>query len=212
MTIRIVIADDHPVVLRGLEALLQAERDFQVVAQCKDGVEALAAVRTHRPDVLLLDLSMPVKDGFQVLRELKGEGDALRVILLTVKLDDEEVLEATRLGVRGMLLKEMAPRLLVQCIRKVHAGERWIERVSATRAFETLLRREAGVRELSALLTPREMEFLRKVVQGLRNKELAEAFHVSEGTVKTHLHSIYQKLHVGSRAELIVYCREKGIG
>jgi two-component system, NarL family, nitrate/nitrite response regulator NarL len=206
-----VIADDHPIVLRGLQALLESEEDFQIVAQCKDGVDALAAVRTHRPDVLLLDIRMPVKDGLQVLRELGAEGHPVRVVLLTVELPDEEVLKAIQLGVRGMLLKEMMPQLLVQCVRKVHAGQMWLERVSAARTFETLLRREAGVRELSALLTPREMEFVRKAVQGLRNKALAEVFHVSEGTVKTHLHSIYEKLQVKSRAELIVYCREKGI-
>jgi DNA-binding NarL/FixJ family response regulator len=206
-----VIADDHPIVLGGLQALLGAEDDFQVVAQCKDGVEALAAVRTHRPDVLLLDIRMPAKDGLDVLRELGAEGHPVRVVLLTVELSDEDVLKAIQLGVRGMLLKEMMPQLLVQCVRKVHAGQMWLERVSAARTFETLLRREAGVRELSSLLTPREMELLRKAVQGLRNKALAEVFHVSEGTVKTHLHSIYEKLQVKSRAELIVYCREKGI-
>jgi DNA-binding NarL/FixJ family response regulator len=206
-----VIADDHPIVLRGLLAVLEAQADFQVVAQCKDGIEALAAVRTHRPDVLLLDIRMPAKDGLEVLRELGAEGHPVRVVLLTVELPDEEVLNAIQLGVRGMLLKEMMPQLLVQCVRKVHAGQMWLERVSAARTFETLLRREAGVRELSELLTPREMEVVRKAVQGLRNKDLAEVFHVSEGTVKTHLHSIYEKLQVKSRFELIVYCREKGI-
>ena len=209
--IRIVIADDHPILLRGLQTLLAEQDDFQVVAQCESGVAALAAVRAHRPDVLLLDIRMPGKDGLEVLRDLRSEANAVRIILLTVELADEDVLKAIQLGVRGMLLKEMAPQLLVDCVRKVHAGQMWIERVSAARAFETLLRREAGVREMSALLTPREMELLRKAVQGLRNKEMAEILHVSEGTVKTHLHSIYEKLHVKSRAELIVYCREKGI-
>lgn len=209
--IRIIIADDHPVVLRGLDALLETEGDVEVVAQCQNGVEALAAVRAHQPDVLLLDLSMPIKTGLQVLRELRAEGNAVRVVLLALKIEEEEILEAIRLGVRGLLLKELALRLLVQCIRKVHAGETWLERDSAARAFESLLRREAATRELSAVLTPRELEILRKLAQGQRNKQLAEVFHISEGTIKTHVHSIYEKLHVSSRAELIIYCRERGI-
>lgn len=168
-------------------------------------------MKTHRPDVLVLDIRMPVKDGLQVLRELRAEGDATRVVLLTASLDDDETLEAMRLGARGMLLKDMSPRLLIQCVRKVHAGDMWLERASAARTLQTLLRREAGTREIESLLTPREMEVLRKVLQGLRNKELAEVLHVSEGTVKTHLHSIYEKLRVDSRAALIVYCRDKGI-
>ena len=211
MSIRIVIADDHPIVLRGLEGLLQAERDFKIAAQCNDGEEALAAVRTHRPDLLLLDLRMPIKDGLQVVRELKAEKSATQTVLLVATLTDEELLEASRLGVRGVLLKELAPRLIVQCLRKVHAGEQWIERRSAAHAFATLLRREAGMREVSDLLTSREIQIVRNVTRGLRNKAVAESLHISEGTVKTHLHTIYEKRRVRSRAQLIVYCQDKGI-
>ena len=211
MAIRIVIADDHPIVLRGLEGLLEAEPDFTVVAQCKDGEEALAAVRTHRPDLLLLELRMPVKDGLEVVRELKAEKSATQAVLLVATLTAEELLEASRLGVRGVLLKELAPPLIVQCLRKVHAGEQWIERRSAAHAFATLLRREAGMREVSDLLTSREIQIVRSVTRGLRNKAVAEALHISEGTVKTHLHTIYEKLQVRSRVQLIVYCQEKGI-
>ena len=209
--IRIVTVDDHPIVLRGLEGLLQTEPDFKLVAQCDDGADALEAVRTHHPDVLLLDIRMPGKNGLEVLRELKAESSPTRVILLVATLNDEELLEASRLGVRGVLLKEMAPRLLVQCIRKVHAGELWIERQSAARAFDTLLRREAGMREMSDLLTSREIQIVRGVSQGLRNKAVADVLRISEGTVKTHLHTIYEKLNVQSRTQLIVYCREKGM-
>jgi len=209
--IKIVVADDHPIVRRGLEAVLEADPDFKIVAQCADGAEALAAVRAHHPDILLLDIRMPGKDGLQVLRELKAEKSATQVVLLVSALSDDELLEASRLGVRGVLLKEMAVRLLVQCIRKVHAGEQWIERLSAAHALDTLLRREAGMREVSDLLTAREIQIVRHVTQGLRNRAVAEALSISEGTVKTHLHTIYEKLKVQSRAELIVYCREKGM-
>jgi len=180
------------------------------VARCKDGEEAQRAVRAHRPDILLLDVRMPGKDGLAVLRELKAEKVPTRVILLVGELSDDELLEATRLGA-SVVLKEMAPRLLIQCMRKVHAGEPWIERTSAARLFERLLRREAGAREIAELLTPREIEVVRMVVGGRRNKVIADGLHISEGTVKTHLHNMFEKLQLESRTELIAYCKEKGI-
>jgi DNA-binding NarL/FixJ family response regulator len=209
--ITVVVADDHPLMLRAVGDLLRSEQDFTVLAQCENGDEALAAVRAHQPDILLLDLRMPKKDGITVLKDMKQEGLTTRVVLLAASVDDEEVLEAARLGVRGMVLKEMAPRLLVQCLRKVHAGGLWLERNSAARAFETLLRREAGAREISKLLTPREIEIARLAALGQRNKVIGEGMAISEGTVKTHLHHIYEKLRVQSRAQLVLYCKEKGL-
>lgn len=211
MAIRVVIADAHPLVLRGLESVLGSEPDFQLMAQCTDGEEALEAVRAHKPDILVLDLQMPSKNGLEVLKELKADKLPTRAVLLVEELDDEELLEATRQGVAGVVLKEMAPRLLLQCLRKVHAGKPWIERKSAARAFETLLRREASTRELARLLTPREIEISKMVTRGLRNKTIAEQLFVSEGTVKTHLHSIFEKLAVRSRAELTAYYNKKAI-
>jgi DNA-binding NarL/FixJ family response regulator len=209
--ITVVVADDHPLMLKAVGDLLRSEPDFTVLAQCENGDEALAAVRAHQPDILVLDLRMPKKDGISVLKHMRQEGLVTHVVLLAAEVANEEVLEASRLGVRGMILKEMAPRLLVQCLRKVHAGDLWLERNSATRAFETLLRREAGVREISKLLTPREIEIARLVALGRRNKVIGEGMAISEGTVKTHLHHIYEKLRVQSRAELVLYCKEKGL-
>jgi DNA-binding NarL/FixJ family response regulator len=209
--IRVVLADDHPLMLKAMDDLLRGEGGFRVEAQCPDGETALNAVRTYRPDILVLDLRMPRRDGISVLREIRSEQLPTRVVLLAASLDDEEMLEASRLGVGGVVLKEMAPRMLVQCIRKVHAGEPWIERRAAARMFEMLLRREAGAREISKLLTAREVDVLRMTASGLRNREIADRLHISEGTVKTHLHSIYEKIQVRSRAELIIYCRDKGL-
>jgi DNA-binding NarL/FixJ family response regulator len=128
MPIHLVLADDHPIILDGLEILFRMEKDIQVVARCVNGEEVLQAVRQHRPDILILDIRMPGKDGLAVLREMKDEDLPTRVVLLTVAPDEEETLEALRLGVRGVVLKEMAPQMLVQCVRKVHAGEQWLER------------------------------------------------------------------------------------
>jgi DNA-binding NarL/FixJ family response regulator len=211
MAIRVVLADDHPIVLDGLETLFRMEQDIQVVARCVNGEEALRAVRQHRPDILILDIRMPGKDGLEVLREMQEAEVPTQVVLLTVALDEEETLEALRLGVRGVVLKEMAPQMLVQCVRKVHAGEQWVERRSVGRAVEKLLRREAGAREVAGVLTPREIEIVRMVAAGRRNKEIADKLSISEGTVKIHLHHIYEKLQLDGRLELALYAQDKGL-
>jgi two-component system, NarL family, nitrate/nitrite response regulator NarL len=211
MPIRLVLADDHPIVLEGLEQLFRAQQDFAVVARCQDGAETLRAVRQHRPDVLLLDIRMPAPDGLPVIRELQRDGLPTRIVLLTAALEEDDVVEAVRLGVKGVVLKEMAPQMLVECVRKVAAGEQWIERRSLTMALDKVLRREAGFREVSAVLTPREIEIVRLAAQGLRNQAIADRLHISEGTVKVHLHNIYEKLGIDGRVALTLYAREKGL-
>jgi DNA-binding NarL/FixJ family response regulator len=207
--IRLVLADDHPIVLDGLENLFLLETDFRVVARCVNGAECLEAVRRYQPDVLVLDIRMPVKDGVTVLRELHREKQPAKVVLLAAVLEEAEVLEALRLGVRGMVLKELAPQMVVQCVRKVHAGEQWLEKQAVGRALDTLLRREAGEREAATVLTPREIEMVGMVASGLRNKEMSDRLAISEGTVKVHLHHIYRKLKVENRVELILYAQSK---
>jgi two-component system, NarL family, nitrate/nitrite response regulator NarL len=210
MPIGVVLADDHPIVLAGLETVLHEAKDIKLLARCRDGEESLRAVRQHRPDVLVLDIRMPGKNGLEVLQELKREKLATRVVLLTAALDDNEVLEAVRLGVRGVILKEMTPDLLLQCIRKVHAGEQWLEKRSFQSALEKMLRREAAAKTVSGL-TPRELEIVRMVAAGLRNKEIAAKLTITEGTVKIHLHSVYQKLELDGRMALSLYAQDKGL-
>jgi DNA-binding NarL/FixJ family response regulator len=198
--------------LNGLDSLFRLEEDFQVVARCVDGVQAMEAVRQHRPDVLILDIRLPVKDGLQVLREMARENlMATRVVILTASIQEEQLLEALRLGVRGVVLKEMAPALLVQCVRKVHSGGQWIERDSARRALEKILERQAGARALGEFLTSREAQIVTLIAKGMRNKEIAEKLFISEGTVKIHLHNIYEKLGVDGRLALMRYTQEKGL-
>jgi DNA-binding NarL/FixJ family response regulator len=211
MPIRLVIADDHPLVLDGLENLFHLEKEFQVVARCTNGIETMQAVLQHAPEVLVLDIRMPGKDGLEIAREVRKEKLPTRIVLLTAALDEDELLEAVRLGVKGIVLKEMAPQVLVQCIRKVHAGEQWIEPRSARQALEKMLRREAGAREIAHILTPREIEMVRMLARGLRNKDIADRLCISEGTVKVHLHNIYEKLKVDGRLALLRYAQEKGL-
>ncbi len=207
--IRLVLADDHPIVLNGLESLFHLEPDFQVVARCVNGEETLAAVRQHRPDILILDIHMPRKDGLEVLRELDKDQLPTRVVLLAAALEEHEVLEALRLGARGMVLKELAPQLLVQCVRKVHAGGQWLEKSLSARALHTLVRREGDGRDAKRDLTPRERDIVVMATAGLPTKEMARRLSISEGTVKIHLHNVYKKLKVQNRVELVLYAQAK---
>jgi DNA-binding NarL/FixJ family response regulator len=209
--ISLVLADDHPIVLNGLAQLFAQQADLQVLALCPDGEQALQAVRLHRPDLLILDLNMPVKNGLAVLRELRGEKPSPKVILLTAALEDAEVLEAVRLGIDGVVLKETAPDVLLRAVRQVHAGGQWLERRAVGDALQRTLDRESEARGVTAVLTPREIEIARMVASGLRNKEIGVRLHISEGTVKIHLHNIYDKLKVPGRLELAFYLQKKGL-
>ena len=211
MPIRIVLADDHPLILDALANLLRAEDGFEIAAACSSGAEALKAVRRHRPDVLILDLRMPDLNGLDVLRAMAGEELPTRTILLTAAIEESEMLEAMRLGVWGLLLKEMASASVAQCVRVVHAGERWLEKRSAARMLDKLARREGAAREAAALLTARELEIVTLIGSGLRNKEIASRLSIREQTVKVHLSHIYAKLGVDGRLALLRYAEDKGL-
>jgi two-component system, NarL family, nitrate/nitrite response regulator NarL len=208
--IRLVLADDHPIVLAGLTRLLSLEADFDVRGTAANGVEALRLVRELRPDVLVLDLRMPVKDGLAVLREMASEKLATHVVVLTAT-DEGEVAEAIELGARGVMLKDMAPQLLVRCIREVAAGRRWVDRASATQTVNRLLQREAAVNALARTLTSRELEVARMVGKGMHNKLVAAKLSITEGTAKLHLHHVYEKLQVDGRLGLIRYLQSHGL-
>ncbi|MCZ7662690.1 MAG: response regulator transcription factor [Thermoleophilia bacterium] len=211
MSIRVLLADDHPLILDALEGLFSLEEDIEVVARCTDGVQAVDAVLEHEPDILVLDMNMPQANGLSVLRALHTQGSRTRVVVLAAAVEDQDLVEALRLGLQGVVLKEMAPHMLVQSIRKVHQGDVWVEKRSITRAVDLMLRREAGGRELAKHLTPRELDIVRMVSTGLRNKEIARRLTVTEGTVKVHLHNICGKLGIDGRMELFKYAQERGL-
>lgn len=211
MPIRIVIADDHPVVRRGLTQFISDDEELLVVAECVDGASALDAVAQHRPDVLIVDLQMPRLSGIDVLRRLSTMPSPPPTVLLAGNISDDEVIEAMRLGVKGVVLKEMAPALLVACIRKVASGGTWLEKEAVGRAMEKMLRQEQSRQKVREVLTPREIDIVRMVAAGLGNREIGEKLFISEGTVKTHLHSVYEKLGLKGRVQLANYAQEKGL-
>jgi DNA-binding NarL/FixJ family response regulator len=206
----LVLAETYPILLEGMEHVFTLEPGFRVLATCTNGDEALRAVRLHHPDVLLLDLEIP-GNAMRVLRELAVEPVKTRVVLLAARLDEHEMLEATRLGVKGILLKSMARHLLIHCVRKVHRGATWLEKTSMARAVDQLLRHEAGYRDAVARLSPRELEVVRMGAGGRSNREIANQLSIAEGTVKMHFHHIYEKLGFNSRLELTLYARDKGL-
>lgn len=211
MSHRILIADDHPLILDSLESLIAVQDGLEVVGRATDGANTLRLVHALGPDLLLLDIRMPGLDGLEVLRRLNETDARPAVILFTGALTEQELLEALRLGVRGVVLKEMEPSFLVQAIHKVLAGEIWVEKQSFTRALETMLRREAAEQRLTAMLTRRELEIAHMVAGGLRNREIAERLFLTEGTVKVHIHNVYQKLGVTRRMELNQLLKEEAV-
>jgi DNA-binding NarL/FixJ family response regulator len=206
--IRVLLADDHPIVLGGLDHLLSLEPDITVVARCTNGNEALAAIAREHPDVAVLDLTMPGRSGMDLLRDLHATRSPVRMVLLTARIEHEQVLEALKLGVAGIVLKESAPLQILDCIRRVATGRQWIDQVIGSRTLDGVLRRQSGAARAAAILTAREIEVVRMVARGLRNKEIADLLSITEGTVKAHLRTIFEKLGIDSRMKLIVYARE----
>lgn len=207
----LVLADDHPIILEGLEQLFRRDKDFQILATCTNGREAIQAVRTHKPHVVVLDVRMPDGDGLSVLKQIHDEHLPTRVVLLTASMDDDEVVQAMEHGLWGLVLKEAAAVSLVDCVRRVVRGERALDQSLIVRALDRVLERQNGLRHAAEVLSRREAEIVKMVAAGMRNKEIANKLFIGEGTVKTHLHAIYKKLGVHGRVELTLYAQERGI-
>ena len=208
---RLLLADDHRIILDGLEQLFRREGDFEIVDTCTNGEDALRAVRRHSPDIIVLDIEMPKKDGLSVLREIHDGKLKTKVVLLTASLDDANVLLAMELGVWGLILKESASVSLVDAVRRVARGDRSLDPSLVNRAVERMSRKSQALKEVQQLLSPRETEVVKMVASGHRNKEIALRLTITEGTVKFYLHSIYEKLGIQGRVELILYAQDKGL-
>src|SRR5262245_22947468 len=207
MPITVVLVDDHPLVLGGLEQLLASGQDFKVVAAC-DSVEAgYNAVMAFAPDVLVLDLMLPGEGGLTLLQRLDSSKPPA-VIILTAVQDENLLLDAARSGARGIVLKAMAPRILEDCIRAVYHGERRLT-VDGVDFWQRVLERQQVEREMSDQLTPRELEIVRLAAMRLDNQEIANRLSITVGTVKIHLHHVFDNLHVKGRHELLEFLREK---
>ena len=205
-SIRVLVADDHAIFRDGLRKLLNSDQEITIVGEAQNGEEAIKLVAKLKPDVLLLDLRMPEKDGLAVLEEINFDTIPTRVVVLTAAEDDRDVIRAMRLGARGVVLKQSATELLIKSIHRVHAGEIWLDNRMTAEVLKAFSKSsEAGPWREKPLLSGREKEVVQLVAQGFRNKEIGEKLFISEQTVKNHMHNIFDKLGVSDRLELALY-------
>jgi DNA-binding NarL/FixJ family response regulator len=205
----VALADDHPLVLRGLRDLIATRREFTVLSVASDGEAAMAEIKARKPDLAVLDVNMPKLNGLDVLRTVMRERLPTRIVFLTASLADERMLEAVNLGVYGIVFKDSAPESLLECLDHVILGERWL----AGDVVQKALARQAQWHvdnQGTAVLTTREGEVMRLVASGLSNKHIARRLDLSEGTVKIHLHNVYRKLNLSSRTALTAYAFARG--
>jgi DNA-binding NarL/FixJ family response regulator len=207
--ISLVLAGHHPLTLCGLSQVLEKEPDCTVLASSTDAEAVVDVVRRHQPDIVILDLDR--KGAFRALRRIQRAHLAARVIILASASDDKEMIDAVRLGAHAVVLKELPPEAFVTCIRKVHGGERAIEEPGDGSAISKLFKSSASLRHMPRQLTPRETEIARLAVLGIPTRDIAARLDVKQGTVKIHLHSIYEKLNVGGRLGLILFARRHGL-
>ncbi len=211
-TIRIAIADDHPIFRDGLRRLLEAEPNLQVVGEAADGRQAIDLVKQTKPDILLLDVAMPNLPGLETLRELSDARDPVRVIILTASIERQQMLQALQLGARGIVLKESATQVLMKSLGAVMDGSYWVGKDSVPDLKELVLKDMPALQEQSPGekwgLTRREMQMVAAIVEGSSNRDIAGKFGVREDTVKHHLTSIFSKLGVTTRLELALFALE----
>jgi two-component system NarL family response regulator len=199
---RVLLVDDHALLRTGVANIINQEHDLHVVGEASNGVEAIAAWEAHQPDVMLLDLRMPVMEGVEVVRQIRERDAKARVIILTTYDRDDDISQALKAGAKAYVLKDIAAEDLVACIRDVLAGKTYIAPAAAAKLAEGVTRVQ---------LTPREMATLRLLADGKANKEIANELDISERTVKTHLAHLFEKLAVTSRTEAIKVATRRGL-
>jgi DNA-binding NarL/FixJ family response regulator len=204
--IRVLMADDHMIFRQGVRKLLEGEDDISIVGEAANGNDCIAMMAKFKPDILLLDINMPDKDGLAVLQEINFDSLPTQVIVLTASEDDRDAVQAMRRGARGIVLKQSASDLLVKSIRRVYSGEIWLDNRTTAEVMKAFGKdSNGGSRRDKPLLSERERQVERLVAQGNRNKEIGAHLFISEQTVKNHLHNIFDKLGVSDRLELALY-------
>ncbi len=212
-TIRVLLADDHGLVRRGISSLLADEPDIQVVGEASDGQEATERARELMPDIILMDVSMPRMNGLEATRRIKHDLPYVRIVMLTVSEEDRDLIEAVKSGAQGYLLKKLEPHTLADTIRGVMRGEAPLSRVMAGRLLAEIAERQGAPAgpQSETDLSLREKEILSLLSQGKSNKEIAAAFDLAENTVKNHLKNILEKLHLGNRVQAAIYAFRHGL-
>jgi NarL family two-component system response regulator LiaR len=209
--IEVLIVDDHGVVRQGLRTYLELLDDIEVIGEAENGLEAMAQVGQHQPDVVLMDLVMPEMDGIEATRQVSAISPSTRVIVLTSFADDEKVFPAIKAGATGYLLKDVSPGDLANAIRAVHAGETHLHPDITKKLVDQLASPRSDPRPTPDELTPRELEVLRLIAQGKSNREIARELAISDKTVKTHVSNILSKLHLADRTQAAIFAHRHGV-
>lgn len=211
--LRLLLVDDHILFRKGLARLLDAQPDFQVVGEASDGAEGVEKARALRPDVVLMDLRMPVCDGLEATRQIKRELPGTRVVILTVSEDDQDFLAAIRYGADGYLVKSIRPEVLFQELRGLAQGEAPISREMASKLIRQMVHRERMIapEDLPETLSEREREVLALLAEGLSNEEIARELNIAVNTVRNHVRNILEKLGVRNRVQAAVYAVRCGL-
>ncbi|MFF3022146.1 response regulator [Gottfriedia sp. NPDC057948] len=213
MSIKIVIADDHHVVRRGLIFFLNTQDDIEVIGEASNGEEALRLVKELKPDIVIMDLAMPVLDGIEATKRIKIEGLTVKVMILTSFYDQDHILPAIEAGAAGYYLKDSDPDELVSAIRKIHDGEKQFHSKVTTQLVSALTGKIETKNDESFQdkLTKREMDVLKEITRGKSNKEIAASLFITEKTVKTHVSNILAKTQLQDRTQLALYAVRNGI-
>ncbi len=210
--IRVFLADDHDVVRRGLQALIESEDDMEVVGMAKNGAEAVQRAAIYQPDVILLDMKMPIKTGLEALVEIMAQRPDSRVMMLTSFSDDATLFAAIKAGALGYLLKDAQGSELVRAIRNTYEGKSALSPDIALKVIQEINKPHSAEAPMTdEPLTEREEEILRHVARGLSNQEIADLLVVSERTVRTHISNILGKLHLANRTQATLYALREGI-
>ncbi len=209
-TIRVFIADDHFVVREGLRALISTEPDIEIIGEAADGREAVEGIRKLQPDVILLDLIIPHKNGLEVIVEVTQDNPKARILVLTSFSDDEKVFTAIKAGALGYLLKDSSPQELIQAIHDVYHGESSLDPTIALKLLREF-KQPSDQSSVEKDLTERETKVLSLVSRGLTNQEIADMLGISERTVRTHVGNILSKLHLANRTQAALYALRKGL-
>ncbi len=210
MPIRILLADDHAVVRGGIRALLEQDQEIEVIGEADNGEEAVAIALSQYPDVILLDLMMPLKTGIEAIEEIKANNPLARILVLTSFADDDKVFAAIKAGAMGYLLKQTTPSELFQAIRDVHNGESSLHPTIARKLIREL-NRPSTLPPVDEPLTDREVEVLILVARGLANQDIADQLVISERTVRTHVSNLLSKLHLANRTQAALYALKEGL-
>lgn len=209
--IKVLIADDHDIIREGLKRIIDFEKDLVIVGEAGNGEKALAMIKLNKPDIVLLDLNMPIMNGIEVLKSIKDDGGVIKVIMLTIEADRKIIHKAIEIGADGYMLKDSAGAEIVNAIRTVYRGDKYIDKSLVSLLFLDIKSKDINRNNILDCLSKRELEVIMGISQGLSNKEIGEKLFLSEKTIKNYATNLFRKLNVDDRVQATIKAIDNGI-